>query len=132
MIISLTQATSSVGHHVAVFLSLFFPLFFFFPYAALSIIFGCMPVLSFFFFPVIFNNLSNDQIQVMKLLEWPEPAHLYLIFCIGTVTFSQVVIEVMRQLEGAYALIFKSPHYPNELIACTRGSTLILGVKVSD
>ncbi|XP_072996468.1 glutamine--fructose-6-phosphate aminotransferase [isomerizing] 1-like [Typha latifolia] len=47
----------------------------------------------------------------------------------GTVTFSQVVIEVMRQLEGAYALIFKSPHYPNELIACKRGSTLILGVK---
>lgn len=46
-----------------------------------------------------------------------------------TVTFSQVVFEVMRQLEGAYALIFKSPHYPNELIACTRGSTLILGVK---
>ncbi|KAJ6831655.1 glutamine--fructose-6-phosphate aminotransferase [isomerizing] 2 [Iris pallida] len=46
-----------------------------------------------------------------------------------TVTFSQVVKEVMRQLEGAYALIFKSPHYPNELIACKRGSTLILGVK---
>ncbi|MQM05757.1 hypothetical protein Taro_038570 [Colocasia esculenta] len=46
-----------------------------------------------------------------------------------TVTFSQVVIEVMRQLEGAYALIFKSPHYPNELIACKRGSTLLLGVK---
>ncbi|XP_010922125.1 glutamine--fructose-6-phosphate aminotransferase [isomerizing] 1 [Elaeis guineensis] len=45
------------------------------------------------------------------------------------VTFSQVVTEVMRQLEGAYALIFKSPHYPNELIACKRGSTLILGVK---
>ncbi|KAJ3668991.1 hypothetical protein LUZ60_010941 [Juncus effusus] len=44
------------------------------------------------------------------------------------VTFSQVVMEVMRQLEGAYALIFKSPHYPNELIACKRGSTLILGV----
>ncbi|VAI15833.1 unnamed protein product [Triticum turgidum subsp. durum] len=46
----------------------------------------------------------------------------------GDVTFSQVVNEVMRQLEGAYALIFKSPHYPNELIACKRGSTLILGV----
>ncbi|XP_074561486.1 glutamine--fructose-6-phosphate aminotransferase [isomerizing] 1-like isoform X2 [Curcuma longa] len=35
----------------------------------------------------------------------------------------------MRQLEGAFALIFKSAHYPNELIACMRGSTLILGVK---
>ncbi|GJM88092.1 hypothetical protein PR202_ga04117 [Eleusine coracana subsp. coracana] len=46
----------------------------------------------------------------------------------GDVTFSQVVMEVMRQLEGAYALIFKSLHYPNELIACKRGSTLILGV----
>ncbi|KAL5566715.1 hypothetical protein UlMin_029879 [Ulmus minor] len=46
-----------------------------------------------------------------------------------TVTFSQVVLEVMRHLEGAYALIFKSRHYPNELIACKRGSPLILGVK---
>ncbi|XP_058078446.1 glutamine--fructose-6-phosphate aminotransferase [isomerizing] 1 [Magnolia sinica] len=46
-----------------------------------------------------------------------------------TVTFSEVVIEVMRHIEGAYALIFKSPHYPNELIACKRGSPLLLGVK---
>jgi glucosamine--fructose-6-phosphate aminotransferase (isomerizing) len=48
-----------------------------------------------------------------------------------TVTFSEVVLEVMRHLEGAYALIFKSLHYPNELIACKRGSPLLLGVKVS-
>nr|GMD38222.1 glutamine--fructose-6-phosphate aminotransferase [isomerizing] 2 [Ipomoea batatas] len=46
-----------------------------------------------------------------------------------SVTFSQVVLEVMRHLEGAYALIFKSRHYPNELIACKRGSRLVLGVK---
>ncbi|CAN1769714.1 Glutamine--fructose-6-phosphate aminotransferase [isomerizing] 1, partial [Linum perenne] len=45
------------------------------------------------------------------------------------VTFSQVVLEVMCYLEGAYALIFKSRHYPNELIACRRGSPLWLGVK---
>ncbi|KAB2033542.1 hypothetical protein ES319_D04G024900v1 [Gossypium barbadense] len=46
-----------------------------------------------------------------------------------TVAFNQVVLEVMRHLEGAYALIFKSRHYPNELIACKRGSPLLLGVK---
>ncbi|CDP16344.1 unnamed protein product [Coffea canephora] len=46
-----------------------------------------------------------------------------------SVIFSQVVLEVMRHLEGAYALIFKSRHYPNELIACKRGSPLLLGVK---
>ncbi|KAH7278864.1 hypothetical protein KP509_38G060200 [Ceratopteris richardii] len=34
-----------------------------------------------------------------------------------------------KQLEGAYALIFKSPYYPNELVACKRGSPLLLGVK---
>lgn len=45
------------------------------------------------------------------------------------VSFSQVVLEVMRHLEGAYALIFKSRHYPNELVACKRGSPLLLGVK---
>ncbi|XP_058737477.1 glutamine--fructose-6-phosphate aminotransferase [isomerizing] 1 [Vicia villosa] len=45
------------------------------------------------------------------------------------VTFSQVVLEVMRHLEGAYALIFKSSYYPNELIACKLGSPLLLGVK---
>ncbi|KAJ8565504.1 hypothetical protein K7X08_008080 [Anisodus acutangulus] len=46
-----------------------------------------------------------------------------------SVTFSQVVLEVIRHLEGAYALTFKSRHYPNELIACKRGSPLLLGVK---
>ncbi|XVE76762.1 hypothetical protein DITRI_Ditri13aG0007000 [Diplodiscus trichospermus] len=46
-----------------------------------------------------------------------------------TVTFSEVVLEVMRHLEGAYALIFKSRYYPNELVACKRGSPLLLGVK---
>lgn len=46
-----------------------------------------------------------------------------------TITFSQVVLEVMRHLEGAYALIFKSRNYPNELVACKRGSPLVLGVK---
>lgn len=46
-------------------------------------------------------------------------------------TFSQLILEVMRHLEGAYALIFKSKHFPNELVACKRGSPLLLGVKVS-
>ncbi|EFH41860.1 predicted protein [Arabidopsis lyrata subsp. lyrata] len=42
----------------------------------------------------------------------------------------EVVFEVMRHLEGAYALIYKSWHYPNELIACKLGSPLLLGVKM--
>eukprot|EP00899_Mesostigma_viride_P024865 jgi/Mesvir1/5563/Mv15586-RA.3 len=45
------------------------------------------------------------------------------------ISFRQLVMEVMRQLEGAYALIFKSKYYPNELVACKRGSPLLLGVR---
>ncbi|KAH7278884.1 hypothetical protein KP509_38G062200 [Ceratopteris richardii] len=45
------------------------------------------------------------------------------------VPFTQIMMDVMRQLEGAYALICKSPYYPNELVACKRGSPHLLGVK---
>jgi len=44
-------------------------------------------------------------------------------------SFLQLVTEVMQQLEGAYALLFKSPHFPGEVVACKRGSPLILGIK---
>ncbi|KAL3156749.1 hypothetical protein ABBQ38_001024 [Trebouxia sp. C0009 RCD-2024] len=43
--------------------------------------------------------------------------------------FSELIMEVMTQLEGAYALLIKSSHYPGELVACKRGSPLILGIK---
>ena len=37
-------------------------------------------------------------------------------------------MEVVRQLHGAFALIFKSSHYPGELVAAKRGSPLLLGI----
>mmetsp|Transcript_5978 Transcript_5978/g.15895 ORF Transcript_5978/g.15895 Transcript_5978/m.15895 type:complete len:698 (-) Transcript_5978:1845-3938(-) len=45
------------------------------------------------------------------------------------VPFSKLVMEVLKKLEGAYALLFKSKHYPGEMVACKRGSPLILGIK---
>ena len=38
-------------------------------------------------------------------------------------------MEVMKQLEGAYALLFKSSRFPGELVACKRGSPLLLGIR---
>eukprot|EP00894_Picocystis_sp_ML_P000594 jgi/Pico_ML_1/51111/g2196.t1 len=46
-------------------------------------------------------------------------------------TFPELVQQVMKQLNGAYALLFKSTKYPNELVACKLGSPLILGIKES-
>ena len=42
---------------------------------------------------------------------------------------AQLVMEVMKKLEGAFALLIKSSHYPGELVACKRGSPMILGVR---
>ncbi|GAB4813433.1 hypothetical protein N2152v2_000479 [Parachlorella kessleri] len=46
-----------------------------------------------------------------------------------SIPFPQLVCEVVKQLEGAYALLIKSSVYPGELVACRRGSPLILGMK---
>lgn len=43
--------------------------------------------------------------------------------------FLDLVTEVVRSLEGAYALLFKSRHFPGELVGCKRGSPLILAIK---
>lgn len=43
----------------------------------------------------------------------------------------QLVLEVLSKCEGAYGLLLKSAHYPGELVACKRGSPLLLGIKTS-
>ena len=45
------------------------------------------------------------------------------------VTGRQLVMEVMSKLEGAYGLLVKSAHYAGELVACKRGSPLIMGIR---
>ncbi len=39
------------------------------------------------------------------------------------------MLEVISKLEGAYGLLFKSAYFPGELVACKRGSPLLLGIK---
>jgi glucosamine--fructose-6-phosphate aminotransferase (isomerizing) len=45
------------------------------------------------------------------------------------VNHTQLMIELLSRLNGSYALLVKSAHYPGELIACKKGSPLILGIK---
>ncbi|KAG2485969.1 hypothetical protein HYH03_015293 [Edaphochlamys debaryana] len=45
------------------------------------------------------------------------------------VPFPKLVMEVLKKLEGAYAVLVKSTHYPGELVACKRGSPMILGIR---
>ncbi|KAM7389671.1 hypothetical protein PAMP_023634 [Pampus punctatissimus] len=46
-----------------------------------------------------------------------------------SVTFSTLVEMVIQQLEGAFALVFKSRHFPGEAVSTRRGSPLLIGVR---
>ncbi|XP_011500177.1 PREDICTED: glutamine--fructose-6-phosphate aminotransferase [isomerizing] 2-like [Ceratosolen solmsi marchali] len=43
--------------------------------------------------------------------------------------FRELVEQVVQQLEGAFALCFKSKHFPDECVATRRGSPLLVGIK---
>lgn len=43
--------------------------------------------------------------------------------------FSQLLKLVVKELEGAYGVIIKSTHYPDEVVATRKGSPLLVGVK---
>lgn len=38
-------------------------------------------------------------------------------------------MDVVKQIDGAWGLLIKSSHFPGEMVACKRGSPLILGLK---
>jgi glucosamine--fructose-6-phosphate aminotransferase (isomerizing) len=44
-------------------------------------------------------------------------------------SFTALIKAVIKELEGAFAVIFKSKHFPNEVVAARRGSPLLIGVK---
>ncbi|XP_075894993.1 glutamine--fructose-6-phosphate aminotransferase [isomerizing] 1 [Nelusetta ayraudi] len=45
------------------------------------------------------------------------------------ISFATLVEQVTQQLEGAFALVFKSVHYPGEAVGTRRGSPLLMGVR---
>ncbi|KAH8247810.1 hypothetical protein KR038_010092 [Drosophila bunnanda] len=44
-------------------------------------------------------------------------------------TFGELVEQAIQQLEGAFAIAFKSRHFPGECVASRRGSPLLVGIK---
>lgn len=44
-------------------------------------------------------------------------------------SFLRVVQYIIHELEGAFAIVFKSVHYPEEMIAAKKGSPLVVGIK---
>jgi glucosamine--fructose-6-phosphate aminotransferase (isomerizing) len=44
-------------------------------------------------------------------------------------SFVDIVKAVLKELEGSFAFVFKSVHFPNEIVTARRGSPLLIGVK---
>ncbi|KAG0721604.1 Glutamine--fructose-6-phosphate aminotransferase [isomerizing] 2 [Chionoecetes opilio] len=47
-------------------------------------------------------------------------------------SFRELVEQVIQQLEGAFALAFKSKFFPGELVTTRRGSPLLVGIKTKE
>nr|XP_022906446.1 glutamine--fructose-6-phosphate aminotransferase [isomerizing] 2-like isoform X4 [Onthophagus taurus] len=47
-------------------------------------------------------------------------------------SFRELVEQVVQQMEGAFALCFKSKHFPGECVATRRGSPLLVGIKTKN
>ena len=43
--------------------------------------------------------------------------------------FTGLIKAVVAELEGSFAFVFKSAHFPNEIVTARRGSPLLIGVK---
>jgi len=50
----------------------------------------------------------------------------------GQLSFRQLVETTCQQLEGAFALVFKSVLYPGQVVATRRGSPLLVGIKTKN
>ncbi|KAJ2008614.1 glutamine--fructose-6-phosphate transaminase (isomerizing) [Coemansia sp. RSA 2322] len=48
------------------------------------------------------------------------------------ISFPDLAKAVIKELEGAFAFLFKSVHFPGEVVAARRGSPLLIGIKAVD
>ncbi|KAL0573642.1 glutamine--fructose-6-phosphate transaminase (isomerizing) [Marasmius crinis-equi] len=68
---------------------------------------------------------DTDTEAVAKLLKYVYDSHS------GNkrLSFTDLAKAVLKELQGSFAFVFKSSHYPNEVITARRGSPLLIGVK---
>ncbi|CAF3946305.1 unnamed protein product [Rotaria sp. Silwood2] len=70
---------------------------------------------------------ETDTEVVVKLVKYLYDKHKN-----ENISFQKLIEMACSQLEGAFALLFKSTHFPGELCATRRGSPMVIGVKCAD
>lgn len=87
-----------------------------------------------------FATISNNHFQIQKgYKDWTSETDTEVIVKLALYVwdtdekvrndFLRLTLKVVHHLEGAYALILKSDHFPGEACAVRRSSPLVLGIK---
>ncbi|EIW73568.1 hypothetical protein TREMEDRAFT_70994 [Tremella mesenterica DSM 1558] len=71
---------------------------------------------------VFYTDTDTEAVVVLCKYVWDSQPHRRL-------SFTELIKAVLKELEGSFAFVFKSTHFPDEILACRRGSPLLIGVK---
>ncbi|KAK4685277.1 glutamine---fructose-6-phosphate transaminase (isomerizing), partial [Tremellales sp. Uapishka_1] len=71
---------------------------------------------------VFATETDTEAVAVLCKYVWDSQPHKRL-------NFTTLIKTVIKELEGSFAFVFKSIHFPNEIVAARRGSPLLIGVK---
>ncbi|CAF1676561.1 unnamed protein product, partial [Adineta ricciae] len=74
----------------------------------------------------VFESETDTEV-VIKLVKYLYDKHKQ-----ENISFQKLIEMACSQLEGAFALLFKSIHYPAQLCATRRGSPMVIGVKCAN
>ncbi|KAN0127400.1 L-glutamine D-fructose 6-phosphate amidotransferase [Lactarius tabidus] len=89
-------------------------------------------------FLVVHNGIVTNSNAIRLVLQNPKPdteavailtKYIYDAQPDKRITFTELVKTVLKELEGSFALVFKSKFYPDEVVTARRGSPLLIGVK---
>lgn len=73
-----------------------------------------------------YNFTSDTDTEVICVLAE------YLYSKKNVTTFKQLAVQLTHFVEGAYALLIKSVYFPGEVVACRKGSPLVIGIRQLD
>jgi glutamine---fructose-6-phosphate transaminase (isomerizing) len=96
-------------------------------------------------FSIVHNGIVTNYITLKEFLK--EEGYTYQsdtdteVICVlaeylytkrGIHDFVDLVMEISNLVEGAYAMLIKSIYFPSEVVACRKGSPLLVGVRQTD
>ncbi|KAI9632044.1 uncharacterized protein MKK02DRAFT_41687 [Dioszegia hungarica] len=69
-----------------------------------------------------YTDTDTEAVAMLCKYVWESQPHKRL-------NFTELIKTVVKELEGSFAFVFKSTHFPDEMVLTRRGSPMLIGVK---